>query len=154
MHRVCTNLMRSRYHQGMDGTTAKPDLANYSTEPHFNIHAVEKATGISSRTLRSWERRYGTPNPVRDEGGRRLYSERDLALIRWLIDRIEQGVSVSRAVALLAQSGTEEKSESPPPDLDRLQLRLLEAIDWMDEEEATGILAGALDSASMESVVL
>jgi len=146
--------VRYGYHQDMDRTTALPDLSQYPAAPHYNIQAVEKATGISSRTLRSWERRYGTPNPVRDGGGRRLYSERDLVLIRWLIDRVEQGISIGRAVAMFAQEGDEEESSGPPPDLDRLQLRLLEAIDWMDEEEAAGVLAVALGGASVESVVL
>jgi DNA-binding transcriptional MerR regulator/methylmalonyl-CoA mutase cobalamin-binding subunit len=146
--------MHTRYHEGMDRTTEPPDLSRYSAAPHYNIQAVEKATGVSSRTLRSWERRYGTPRPQRDESGRRLYSERDLVLIRWLTDRVGQGISIGRAVAMLAQEGTEGQSSGPPPDLDRLQLRLLQAMDWMDEDEAAGVLALALETAPVETVVL
>jgi methylmalonyl-CoA mutase cobalamin-binding subunit len=39
----------------------------------LSIGAVARATGIPVETLRTWERRYGFPDPVRTEGGHRLY---------------------------------------------------------------------------------
>ena len=38
-----------------------------------SIAAVERDTGLTKDTLRVWERRYGFPNPGRDEFGERLY---------------------------------------------------------------------------------
>ena len=72
----------------MERRTELPDLEPYSTVPRYNMLAVEKATGLSPRTLRSWERRYDVPAPQRAPGGHRLYSERDLALIRWLMEQV------------------------------------------------------------------
>lgn len=49
-------------------------------------------------TIRTWEQRYGLPKPHRTEGGHRLYSERDVAILRWLSARQKEGVSIRRAV--------------------------------------------------------
>ncbi|HRI93726.1 MAG TPA: MerR family transcriptional regulator, partial [Accumulibacter sp.] len=35
--------------------------------PVMNIGAVERDTGLGKDTLRVWERRYGFPQPTRDE---------------------------------------------------------------------------------------
>lgn len=53
------------------------------------IGVVERDTGIAKDTLRVWERRYGFPQPVRDEHGDRLYplaQVRRLHRIRRLLD--------------------------------------------------------------------
>jgi DNA-binding transcriptional MerR regulator len=71
-----------------------------STTPAFNLKVVLKETGIAADTLRAWERRYGLPMPQRSAGGHRLYSQRDIETIKWLIKRQEDGLSISRAVDL------------------------------------------------------
>ncbi|MFO7584397.1 MAG: MerR family transcriptional regulator [Anaerolineales bacterium] len=71
-----------------------------NTNPIFNLKAVLKETGMGADTLRAWERRYGIPNPQRTPGGHRLYSEHDIALIKWLIARQSEGLSISRAVEM------------------------------------------------------
>jgi methanogenic corrinoid protein MtbC1 len=56
----------------------------------YSIGVVERDTGIGRDTLRVWERRYGFPEPVRNEKGERSYSElqvRRLQRIRRLLDR-------------------------------------------------------------------
>jgi DNA-binding transcriptional MerR regulator len=69
-----------------------------STTPAFNLKVVLKETGIAADTLRAWERRYGLPMPERSAGGHRLYSQRDIETIKWLIKRQTEGLSISRAV--------------------------------------------------------
>ena len=71
-----------------------------STNPIYNLKAVLKETGLGADTLRAWERRYGIPTPQRTPGGHRLYSEYDIALIKWLIARQSEGLSISRAVEM------------------------------------------------------
>jgi MerR family transcriptional regulator, light-induced transcriptional regulator len=71
-----------------------------NTNPIFNLKAVLKETGMGADTLRAWERRYGVPNPKRTPGGHRLYSEYDIALIKWLLARQGEGLSISRAVEM------------------------------------------------------
>jgi DNA-binding transcriptional MerR regulator len=71
-----------------------------STTPAFNLKVVLKETGIAADTLRAWERRYGLPVPQRSAGGHRLYSQRDIETIKWLVKRQGEGLSISRAVDL------------------------------------------------------
>jgi methanogenic corrinoid protein MtbC1 len=71
-----------------------------STTPAFNLKAVLKETGLAADTLRAWERRYGLPVPQRTRGGHRLYSQRDIETIKWLMKRQSEGLSISRAVDL------------------------------------------------------
>ena len=74
--------------------------------PTFNLKAVIRETGLKPDTLRAWERRYGLPQPKRTQGGHRLYSQRDIDTLRWLIARQAEGLSISRAVSLWRQLGS------------------------------------------------
>ena len=69
-----------------------------SSIPAFNLKVVLKETGLAADTLRAWERRYGLPVPQRTPGGHRLYSQRDIETIKWLMKRQAEGLSISRAV--------------------------------------------------------
>ncbi len=76
--------------------------------PIFNLKAVVQETGLKPDTLRAWERRYGLPEPQRTASGHRLYTQRDIATLKWLIDRQVEGLSISRAVALWHELAREE----------------------------------------------
>ncbi len=71
-----------------------------SQTPAYNLKVVLKETGIKADVLRAWERRYGLPMPQRTAGGHRLYSQRDVETIKWLLARQGEGLSISRAVDL------------------------------------------------------
>lgn len=47
-------------------------------EGRISIGEVERITGLSKDLLRTWERRYGFPTPVRSEHDEREYSREDL----------------------------------------------------------------------------
>ncbi len=68
--------------------------------PLYNLKFVVQETGVQPDRLRAWERRYGLPKPFRSSGGHRLYSSRDIAILKWLIARNAEGMSIKRAVAL------------------------------------------------------
>lgn len=74
---------------------------NYDDVPVYTIKTVVQETGIPPATLRAWERRYGVLSPGRSDGGYRLFSERDIAVLRWLKRQVDSGVSISRAAVLL-----------------------------------------------------
>ena len=78
-----------------------PQWEHYSDAPLFNTKAVVRQTGIPAPTLRAWERRYDILAPHRGANDYRLYSERDIATITWLHARIESGLTISQAIALL-----------------------------------------------------
>lgn len=88
-------------------------LGSYDDTPIYTIKTVVQQTGILPATLRAWERRYGCLSPSRSDSGYRLYSERDMATLRWLKGQVDAGVSISRAVALLdLQRQASAESES------------------------------------------
>jgi DNA-binding transcriptional MerR regulator len=89
----------------------------HSHTPAYNLKVVLKETGIAADTLRAWERRYGLPMPQRTDGGHRLYSERDVEIIRWLLAKQESGLSISRAVDMFNEqlaSGSDPLADSHP----------------------------------------
>lgn len=127
---------------------------SYSDHPLYNIKAVEQATGLSSATLRAWERRYGVCAPQRSDSGYRLYSDRDIALLRWLKRRIDEGITISQAVAMLtlraAPAPTENGNGTYRVPADNLQehpsqadlrRRLTRALLDFDEQNADTLLS-------------
>lgn len=72
--------------------------AMISQTPTYNLMVVLKESGLKADVLRAWERRYGLPHPQRTAGGHRLYSEYDIAIVKWLQGRQAEGLSISRAV--------------------------------------------------------
>lgn len=76
-------------------------IVNLPDEPRFTIKAVASQTGIRPVTLRAWERRHEILTPHRAENSYRLYSERDIAILRWLKYRVDEGISISTAVCEL-----------------------------------------------------
>ncbi len=75
-----------------------PTIIDYSDEPKYPIREVCAETGIRPVTLRAWERRHDVLNPHRSENHYRLYSERDVEILRWIKSRIDNGISISSAV--------------------------------------------------------
>ncbi len=76
-------------------------LQAFSTAPLFHVKTVARQTGVPAPTIRAWERRYGILAPQRGPNTYRLYSERDIAIVRWLREVIESGLTISQAIAWL-----------------------------------------------------
>jgi DNA-binding transcriptional MerR regulator len=85
-----------------------PDFATQSAgnDELLPIRDVVRLTGINPVTLRAWERRYGLIQPVRTEGGHRLYSHRDIDVIREAMRWTERGVAVSKVGEIIARNST------------------------------------------------
>ncbi len=73
-------------------------IAEYSKEPKYTIKVVTDRTGVRPVTIRAWERRYNLLEPERLDNNYRLYSERDIQVIRWITHRLDEGLSISTAV--------------------------------------------------------
>lgn len=78
----------------------RDEMTIISKTPAFNLKVVVQETGVKPDTLRAWERRYGLPDPERSSGGHRLYSQRDIEIVKWLVARREEGMSISHSVEL------------------------------------------------------
>ena len=149
-------------------------LRDYPDTPLYNIKAVVQATGITSSTLRAWERRYQVTQPQRSESGYRLYSDRDIMVIRWLKNQVDAGMAISQAVAWLESLVTEANglahvqlpgskevvAERMTPitqhmalrDYATLQTELLRALLGFKEDEAELVLTEAFSLYPVELV--
>lgn len=84
------------------------NIADLSDEPKFTIKTVATQTGILPVTMRAWEHRHAVLSPHRSDNRYRLYSERDVAILRWLKNRVDSGVSISNAVTELREMTTQQ----------------------------------------------
>lgn len=134
-----------------------PSLAQYSTAPVFNTKAVARETSVPPDTFRAWERRYGIPRPQRTAGGHRLYSERDIAIIRWLRDRTAEGMNISHAVMLLT-SVLEEAEPASSHDgarsLENIAEELIAALTSFNSVQAERLTSEAFALYQFETVLL
>lgn len=71
----------------------------------YRIHAVSELTGVPEATLRAWERRYAVPIPVRTPSGYRLYSHKDVELVKRMRELCSAGMAPVDAAKLVAESG-------------------------------------------------
>src|SRR5512141_983226 len=58
----------------------------------LDISGVERETGLSKDVLRMWERRYGFPDPSRDENTERLYPPDQVAKLRAIKRLMDTGM--------------------------------------------------------------
>jgi methanogenic corrinoid protein MtbC1 len=106
-------------------------------------------------TLRAWERRHDLLTPFRSDNRYRLYSDRDVAILRWIKNRVDGGVSISNAVNELrsmqkngvwpeaiptAPAATITASATPP---ERYASQFYQAILRHDETQAGDLLREA-----------
>lgn len=133
-------------------------LTQLSTAPVFNTKAVARETGVPADTFRAWERRYGVPRPQRTAGGHRLYSERDMAIIRWLRDRTDEGVNISHAVMLLTNtldvSADEPASNTESRAIERLFDELIQGLTEFDLQHSERLLSEAFSLYPFEQVLI
>ncbi|RZU00645.1 MerR family transcriptional regulator [Rivibacter subsaxonicus] len=66
----------------------------------LSIAAVERDTGLSKDTLRVWERRYGFPQPARDDFGERVYPIEQVEKLRTIKRLLNGGHRPGRIVAM------------------------------------------------------
>lgn len=106
----------------------------------IRTNAAAAMLGVSPNTLRSWERRFGFPEPNRTSGGHRQY---ELAEVEALRAAFAETHNVSSAVAMAQQRGAGPSSPS----------RLRSAFGRFDEAEADRVLEESLAVRSVERTV-
>lgn len=100
MYDVCLCFWRQGTGE-MQGMNVKEFIEGHDDRPLYNTKAVVKMTGIPASTLRAWERRYNILSPRRTSKAYRLYSERDIAMIRWLQQQLDSGMTIGQASVML-----------------------------------------------------
>ncbi|MFY2562500.1 MerR family transcriptional regulator [Corallococcus terminator] len=72
-------------------------------ERTYRIHVAAELSGVRVELIRAWERRYGVLQPLRTPAGYRVYTERDVALLKRLKKLTDEGVAISEAARMLPQ---------------------------------------------------
>jgi DNA-binding transcriptional MerR regulator len=102
--------------------------------------AAASILGVSTNTLRSWERRYGFPSPRRSSGGHRRYAIEEIQALRQTLSETQ---NVSSAIALVQRRGAGPSSHS----------RLALALGSLDHQQADRLLEESLVLRSVERTV-
>ena len=70
--------------------------------PRHTIRVDARRTGLTTATLRAWERRHGAVRPARSHTERRLYSDADIERLAQMRDLVKRGHSLSQLARLSA----------------------------------------------------
>jgi hypothetical protein len=106
----------------------------------IRTNAAAAMLGVSPNTLRSWERRFGFPEPKRTAGGHRQF---DLAEIEALRAAFEETQNISSAVSVARERGAGPASPA----------RLQSAFGRFDEDGANRLMEESLAVRSVERTI-
>ena len=118
----------------------------------FPIRTVSALTGVSTVTLRAWERRYDLIRPVRTPSGHRLYTHAHVEEIRRVLALVERGIPVSRARQVLDTEVAPRTPGTAGAPWRGYQDRMAAAIAGFDEQTLDDVYDEALSLHSIESV--
>ncbi|MEM8607041.1 MAG: MerR family transcriptional regulator [Myxococcota bacterium] len=121
-----------------------------SNEARYRVGMVARMTGLSTHTLRVWEKRYAAVLPHRTEAGGRLYSDQDVERLRVLHRLVEDGHSIG-GIAKLPTGELQTMAAKLPVAEDRtgsaqliaLRDRFIDAIERLDIVGAEQMLSRA-----------
>ncbi|MFV8828410.1 MerR family transcriptional regulator [Alkalihalobacterium sp. APHAB7] len=128
-----------------------------SKEGKYNIKAICQMLGIQPGTLRAWERRYKMIEPVRNQAGHRLYTEEHVAILRWLIEKVNNGFTIGQAVGLMEKGNiifdvTAEKKKDDYSE--QLADEILDALLQFRENKAHELMNQAFSLFNVEKVTI
>jgi DNA-binding transcriptional MerR regulator/methylmalonyl-CoA mutase cobalamin-binding subunit len=116
----------------------------------YRVGMVAKLTGLSTHTLRMWEKRYAAVVPERTEAGGRLYSDADVERLRLLHALVEGGHSIGGIAKLpdadlrqMAAAFPAQVAELVSEHLPELRARVMNAIESLHVDDAERLLSGA-----------
>lgn len=87
-------------------------MNNPTDEPLYTIAAVSKLTGVSTDTLRVWERRFGWPRPARSGSGQRRYPKSQVDLLQIVQTRVGAGEGIGKVLDSMGLIGSRSGSEA------------------------------------------
>jgi MerR family transcriptional regulator, light-induced transcriptional regulator len=121
----------------------------------YSIKKVSELLDIPTVTIRAWENRYQVVTPTRTEGGHRVYSQNDIATLKWLKAQIqEKNMKISDAVRLLPNRFERETSvRNETPTHTEIKGQLHRALIELNTQEAHRITDLAFSLYDYEEVL-
>lgn len=136
--------------------TTKPcTVAAVASDVEHNLRIGEfsRRVGVGPDLLRTWERRYNLLQPVRTEGGTRLYSARDERRVRAMQAHLGNGLSAAEAARMASADEPAPIATEQGDALPRGVQELRKALDSMDADAAHAVLDDLLASFMLETVL-
>jgi DNA-binding transcriptional MerR regulator len=114
----------------------------------LRIGEFARRVGVSPDLLRAWERRYGLLQPIRSQGGFRLYTDEDAERVSQMRRALDEGLSAAEAARRV-------RARARPAEnfLDDARARFLAAVRAYDEVTAHAVLDEAVAGFALETVL-
>jgi len=119
-------------------------------EAKYRVGMVSKMTGLSTHTLRMWEKRYAAVLPKRTDAGGRLYTDADVERLRLLHKLVQNGHSIGGIANLsdgdlrgMTAAAPATSIQSTSQHLPELRGRVMAAIERLRIQEAEQMLTSA-----------
>ncbi|PGS47531.1 MerR family transcriptional regulator [Bacillus sp. AFS041924] len=122
----------------------------------YNIKAISNIVGILPGTLRAWERRYNIISPVRNDAGHRLYTEEHVYILKWLVQKVNEGFTIGQAINLYEAKGhktSNDRSLTENLQSDALVNRIVSSLLSFEESEAHNYVNEAFSLFSVDKVL-
>ncbi|SER45217.1 MerR family transcriptional regulator [Salipaludibacillus aurantiacus] len=123
----------------------------------YNIKAISTMLGIHPGTLRAWERRYKLIEPIRNDAGHRLYTDDQLNVLKWIVNKVNHGFTIGQAVELLDKQDVIETVNDETVNnnqMDNIKEDILHSLLKFEERKANELLDYAFNVFSIEKVVI
>lgn len=123
----------------------------------YSIGAVERDTGIGRDTLRVWERRYGFPEPLRNDKGERIYTEIQLRQLQRIRRLLDQGMRPGKLLPLSVQALDELEAALDAQStavLDEPIKHIIQAVCSADAKQVTLLLRDEYLQRGMQDFIL
>ena len=125
-----------------------------TSQGRYRIHAVAELTGVPEATLRAWERRYAVPTPLRTPSGYRLYSHKDVELVKRMRELCGGGMAPVDAAKMVTETARAQPTPVPTSDpYAVVAARIVEATRRMDPDGIEGEVRLAVTLADATTVV-
>ena len=120
---------------------------------HVRIGELSRRSGVSPELLRAWEHRYSLLQPLRSDGGFRLYTPEDERRIAVMRSHLARGLSAAEAARLTLEEGRAPAAPVETPALERDAREVRAAFDALDEGTAQAALDRMLSAFSIETAL-
>ncbi|MBL10067.1 MAG: hypothetical protein CL402_06060 [Acidiferrobacteraceae bacterium] len=103
-------------------------------DEHLTIGELSRLTGITTHTLRVWEKRYGAPISVRLPSGHRRYGKKEVLRLRAIAKALESGYRASKVVTGTLEELHKLLGLTHPDDEDAIDDLLPDKVirEWLD----------------------
>ena len=122
------------------------------------MQAAGRAVGLSPWRIRTWERRYGVPRPTRSARGRRLYSERDVEVLRRMAALVARGIPARQAAEAVRGDADLVPLPAHEAALDPRAAAIADAARAFDEDACDAAILAAVEelgwTAALDGVVM